>query len=423
MLSLKTVKSEENSTCKNLIYICNSKDCIKNECKEFFELHCKDNNTKGQEREKELRDKILKILREQGFDVNFQLKPINDDKDTYRKIQEKSRLEQISKQKCFLYDNVNKVKEFCRDGSEINPYNITLELREVISGTINEIIFRWWNYIWWSIPYQRPYGRQMRFILWDKAHDSPFGLISLQSPVLKMAVRDKALGIKKEELDFWINKSMYAQRVGALPPYNELIGGKMVALSLVSNEIREAYKRKYKDYITIIQGRKLDSDLLFITTTSAFGKSSLYNRLKYNGRAVAESLGYTQGSGSFHIPDDIYEEIIEYLSSKGLNTARGYGHGPSRKLKLLSKGFRYLGLPSFEYHGIKREFFLFSFVENLRSVIQEKADPIWINRPFEEMVEYWKERWAIQRAKNTFDWRNFRAEKFFREVSHMLEEL
>jgi len=54
--------------------------------------------------------------------------------------------------------------------------------------------------------------------LWDKTHDAPFGLISLQSPLLKMAVRDNYLGIPGDELDRWVNKSLHAQRVGALPP-------------------------------------------------------------------------------------------------------------------------------------------------------------------------------------------------------------
>lgn len=81
--------------------------------------------------------------------------------------------------------------------------------------------------MWWSIPYQHPYGRQMRFLVWDTYHDLPFGLINLQSPILKMSVRDKSLGIPDKEVDLWVNKSMNAQRVGALPPYNELIGGKL----------------------------------------------------------------------------------------------------------------------------------------------------------------------------------------------------
>src|SRR5690606_17672524 len=153
---------------------------------------------------------------------------------------------------------------------------------------------RWWNLLWWSVPYQKAYGRQMRFLLWDKIHNAPFGLIGLQSPVLKMAVRDNYLQIPKETLDVWINKSMQAQRLGALPPYNQLLGSKMVALSLTSNEIRRAYKKKYKNVKTLLEKRLIEPDLLFITTTSAYGRSSIYNRLKYKNELVAESLGFTK---------------------------------------------------------------------------------------------------------------------------------
>ena len=133
----------------------------------------------------------------------------------------------------------------------IDPQNISLELRPVITGSLEEVIFRWWNLTWWSIPFQRAYGRQMRFLLWDTTHNSPFGLICLQSPVLKMAVRDKWLDLPSDKLDLWVNRSMNAQRVGALPPYNELIGGKMVALTLSCNEIRKDYKQKIQNHVSI----------------------------------------------------------------------------------------------------------------------------------------------------------------------------
>ena len=373
--------------------------------------------------QRKLRERIIQVLKEQGFKINPHVRPKRCSKTTYRRIQQKARFEQLSLHKNFLVDSIKKVKNCCRDGSEIIPERISLELREVQSDSFEEILFKWWNLIWWSIPFQRPYGRQMRFLLWDIAHNAPFGLISLQSPVLKMAVRDRWLGLSNDELDIWVNKSMNAQRVGALPPYNELLGGKMVALTLSCNEIREAYKRKYKDYISIIKGRKLEPDLLFITTTSAFGKSSLYNRLRYNGEVIAECLGYTQGSGSFHIPEELYEEILKFLLSIGVNVARGYGHGPSRKLKLISIGLKYLGLPKFQYHGIKREFYLFPLVKNLREVIHKKEKPQWFNRPFSSLVDYWKERWAIPRAKRMPEWEDFNSNNFIKATEKILKQL
>jgi len=370
-----------------------------------------------------LKEQIIQALRKQGFKINPHVRPKEYTKTVYRRIQQKARSEQLSLHRDFLIESVRKVKNYCRDGSEIIPDRISLELREIQPGSFEEVLFKWWNLVWWSIPYQRSYGRQMRFLLWDTAHDAPFGLICLQSPVLKMSVRDNYLGIPKDELDLWINKSMNAQRVGALPPYNELLGGKMVALTLTSNEIREAYREKYKNYISIIKERKLEPALLFITTTSAFGKSSLYNRLKYDGEVVAKCLGYTQGSGTFHIPEELYEELLEFLKNQGVDVARGYGHGPSRKLKLISLGLKYLGLPRFEYHGIKREFYLFPLVKNLRGVIQEGEKPIWIDRPFDKLADYWKERWAIPRAERRPEWNKFESNKFFQEAEKILKRL
>jgi len=373
--------------------------------------------------EKRLKEKIIQALKDQGFKINPHIRPTGHSKRTYRRIQRKARLEQLALHKGFLQRNLTKVKHYCRDGKDIEPDKISLELREVSSRSLEEILFRWWNLVWWSIPYQRSYGRQMRFILWDTTHDMPFGLILLQSPVLKMSVRDKYLEIPKEELDLWVNKSMHAQRVGALPPYNKILGGKMVALALTSNEVREAYKRKYNSSKTIIKKRFITPDLLFITTTSAFGKSSIYNRLKYNGKIVAESLGYTKGSGTFHIPEELYLEILEFLAKRGVDTSRGYGHGPSRKLKLISLAFKYLGLPKFEYHGIQREFYLFPLVKNLKEVIKRKEEPIYVDRPFNKLVDYWKHRWALPRAERKPEWKNFEAKKFFKKVEKILKEL
>jgi len=370
-----------------------------------------------------LRERIINVLEEQGFKINPHVRPWESSKEAYKAVQQRSKLEQISHHKVFLKECFEQAKIYCRNGKDIVPDEIKLELQEVKSDSFEEILFRWWNLIWWSIPYQRSYGRQMRFLLWDSVHHAPFGLIGLQSPVLKMSVRDNALEIPKDELDIWVNKSMSAQRVGALPPYNELLGGKMVALTLASNEVRDAYKKKYESRTTIIKCRQLEPDLLFITTTSAFGKSSLYNRLKYKDEVVAECLGYTQGSGSFHILEELYEEILKFLADKGVDVTRGYGHGPSRKLKLISVGLRYLGLSSFEFHGIKREFYLFPFVKNLREVIRQQQTPVWFDRPFHELEDYWRERWAIPRAARKLEWNGFKAAEFFERAGRMLEKL
>lgn len=361
----------------------------------------------------ELRERIIKILEKQGFKTNSILELNENSKEEYKKLQEVAMLEQYKASKKFILSNMNKVKEFTVDGSQLKPEDIDLELREVKAGSLDEIIYRWWNLVWWSIPYQKPIGRQMRFLVWDKAHNAPFGLLCLQSPILKMADRDRYLKLKKEDLDIWVNKSMNAQRVGALPPYNQLIGGKMVALALISNEIRNTFEIKYKD--------KRINELLFITTTSAFGKSSIYNRLKYKDGLVAKPIGYTKGYGTFHIPNDLYKDILSFLNSIGVNTETGIKAGSSRKLRLIHKAFKYLDIPSYTHHGINREIYLFSLVDNLEGVIHNEEVPRYYDRPLKDIVDYWKERWAIPRALRKNEWLDYKTLDFFREKYILIE--
>jgi len=371
-----------------------------------------------------LRTKILNSFEESGFLIEgSKITPAQTSKTWIRKISDNVRREQLSKHKKFLNRFMNQAKNYTRNSWDINPANISLELRYVERNTFEESIFRWWDMVWWSIPYEHPCGRQMRFLLWDTGHDAPFGLIALQSPVLKMSVLDDYLDIPKEELDFWVNKSMSAHRVGALPPYNDLIGGKMAALALTSNEIRQKYASKYGTSRTINKERKLGPDLLFITTSSAFGKSSIYNRLKYRDELVAKNLGYTKGAGTFHIGESIYQELLCLLRKRGINISKGLDTGPSRKLKLVSSGLRELELDNFQYHGVRREFYLFPLVANLLEVIHNGSTPIWLDRPFKDLANFWKERWAILRAQKVNTRDLFSVQEFFQETKEMLEYL
>jgi len=378
--------------------------------------------------EEELKEKIIKALKEQGFEIHSQLY-VDNDKETFKQIQYKAKLKQLSAYKKFLQENLSLAQSYCRDGKEIEVDKISLELREVLPNTLEEKLFRWWTFIWWSMPYQNPIGRRMRFILWDITHNMPFGLIQLQSPPLGIKVRDEYLGIKGKEGLFWLNKSMNAQRLGALPPYNEILGGKMTTLAIVSNEIREAYERKYSSNKTIVRGI-IENELLFLTTTSAFGRSSIYNRLKYNDEPIAISLGYTAGSGTFHIPDELYKEMLEFLSQKGISITKNLksrcsknSYTKTRKLWIISKVCRLLGIKNITHHSIQREVFLFPLVKNLKEVIKHNEEPIYYNRPFEKIVDYWKVRYAIPRAERKPEWREFKAKTYFEEVRKMLEEV
>ena len=263
----------------------------------------------------------------------------------------------------------------------------------------------------------------MRFIVWDKYHNAPIGLIGLQSPILNWGPRDKYLGITPEKRDYWVNQSLSAQRIGALPPYNDILGGKLVTLLMTSNVVRERFREKYSGKKTVMQGRTLPADLLFVTTTGAYGKSSVYSRIRFNDTSVSKFVGYTQGFGTFHVPNALYEDLLTYLEKRGVDTKRGYGTGPSRKLRLIDEALNMLGFANGVTHGIKRALYLFPLATNLSDVIQKGKKPEWQDRTVEDLTACWKEKWAYKRArKNKCYYREFSGDAFIRETKRDIKK-
>ena len=372
---------------------------------------------------KALKFNIVKILKLQGYKVKpngFFLK--NDERDTKRQAHYIAKAERMLDNESLVIDQSDFVKQFMVDGKELDVTKIDPVLVEVKPGTKWETLFRWWNLVWWSLPYEKSYGRQMRFVLWDKYHKAPMGLIGLQSPILSWSVRDNYLDIGPTDRDFWVNQSLNAQRLGALPPYNNLLGGKLVAAMMSSDYVRRKFKEKYSNIKTLMKDRSIPADLLFITTTGAYGKSCVYSRFKMNGIEMAKFLGYTNGTGSFHIPNFLYEDLILYLKKLYYDVQRGYGNGPSRKVRLIDQALTLLGFKNGINHSIKRSVYLFPFAKNINAVINKGEKPQWNKRSQKQVADFWKQRWAIPRAEKDKRYQEFSKEKFIEQTFLELKE-
>lgn len=310
-----------------------------------------------------------------------------------------------------LAGGADEARLFCPDGADVDPRRIRPELRPVEPGTAGERLFRWWSRAWWSVPYQKACGRQMRFLVWDAGNGFPMGLTCLNSPILAMAARDKFLGITAASRIRWVNMSMNAHRVGALPPYNRLLGGKLAALSLISDEVREAYGAKYGG-VHRTPGAP-PSRLLFVVALGAFGKSAMYGRLRYGGADVARHIGYTEGFGTFHLPDAIVGDVMSVLRARGIDTRVSFERGRSQKLRLLKRGLLILGLGGLHRHGVRRAVYVFEVAGNVRDMIAGRAvEPEWPDRPFADLASFWMRRWALPRHERMPEWRDFRAGAF-----------
>lgn len=150
-----------------------------------------------------LKEKLILTLKAQGFIINPHLKPKKDEKDALKRMHQNKRNEQLTLHKKFLVAKLPKIQDFSVDGRELKPNKIDLEIVEITSNkSFKSKLFFWWNLVWWSLPYTKPIGRQMRFVLWDNFHNAPFGLIGLQSPPLRSSVRDDFLALNSKNVDF-----------------------------------------------------------------------------------------------------------------------------------------------------------------------------------------------------------------------------
>jgi len=372
-----------------------------------------------------LKKLITSSLTDQGFSISIDGKIFLKERsrEINRKVHLLAKAERIAKRQEFIRKFSTIAGTNIPNGADICVDKIQPILIEVTPNSIAEEYFRWWNLIWWSLPYERAYGRQIRYIIWDDYHRAVIGLIGLQSPILSWSVRDKYLNISHDKRDTIVNQSLSAQRAGAVPPYNYLLGGKLVAMLMTCDQVRKDFKRKYSNVETIIKKREIPARLLFLTTTGAYGKSSIYQRLKYQGDALARFIGYSQGSGSFHIPNSLYEMLLEYLKHNNYDITRGYGAGPSRKLRLIDTALSRLGFQNGVEHGILRAVYLFPLAKNLENVIQKDKRPIWYKRNIGELTDFWKERWALPRASRNSSYKAFKVGEFMDSVANEIDIL
>jgi hypothetical protein len=370
----------------------------------------------------ELRQAVIEELEALGFqwhEGELRL-PEDQTRALYRHLHEPARLVELERRQDWLRRRLPHYIHFFADGREIEPDQIEPSMVEVDEKWEYEL-FRIAR-LTWSLPYSKGYGRRLTFLVIDQHNERLIGILRLQSPPLSFPPRDKLFDYPEGRKTELVNQTMDIQTLGALPPYSRLLGGKLVALAAVSNEVRAAYRRKYEGAETEMEGRVLPPHLVALTTTSAFGRSSLYNRLRYYDETVARPIGYTEGYGSFHLLR-LYPQFRDFLEAQGVSTYGGYGTGPRRKWQTMVRALARLGFSSeLLKHGVKRESFLFPLVQNLETYMTgQDAEPAFRNLPFADLAAYWKERWLLPRADRVDGWRGWQRERI-REMLILEEE-
>ena len=215
---------------------------------------------------------------------------------------------------------------------------------------------------------------------------------------------------------------------GAIPPYNELLAGKLVALVALSPHVVSDYRQRYgnrpSDIASRLKGENVirPAELVFLGTTSLYrAGTSQYNRLKLPAGLLCsgapavrwERLGETTGYGTLHISRLTLQCLEEVENEGGVSLINNiFGEGPSPKLRLIRQGITDIFEPGqrdvldeLTKHSMGRlvygawlavngRAYLNGSIDHPTYYFDQSLDPI---EGTERIVDYWRERWLLPR--------------------------
>lgn len=365
----------------------------------------------------ELRKKVILLLAKQGYVISNGkiVIPNFSDKSTIRAAHRVAVDHNIQRAKGGLYRYEDKLLQRIANGSEVSPTHFKPRLLEVQRNTEDELLFRYVR-LHWSIPVSAGYGRRMRFLVIDEYNEKLVGIIGLGDPVFALEPRDRWIGWATSEKQSRLSAVMDAFVLGAVPPYSFLLGGKLIAMLATSNEVREAIERKYRGRKTRIRGVTHDGRVVLLTTTSALGRSSIYNRLTFQGRKLMHSVGYTKGSGDFHFNNGLYKELKSFAEKNSSASAKDarWGRGFRNRREVIRKALSGLGMQAdLVYHGVKREVYVAPLARNTREYLRgEQGEPVWFDQAASDLIDAFVERWLLPRAQRDQRYLEFNREQY-----------
>jgi uncharacterized protein DUF4338 len=356
----------------------------------------------------QLRDAVARAVRRRLRDLNV------DDKLDARRLHGPA-VEQVRKDaRHRLAAWEEDLLQHFASGADVEPALIHPRL-VLVEHEAQARLFRYAS-LQWSIPVSAGYGRRLRFLVEDAHNGKLIGLLGLGDPVFALTDRDNWIGWSSTRRERRLRCVMDAFVLGAVMPYSMLLGGKLVALLATSSEVQDAFWRRYRGSTSLISGRQQRHRLAMVTTTSAFGRSSLYNRLRLDGKDIWTRVGATRGHGEFLFTGRLYDRLYEFVSKHALPTARAAGWGEDiywrNRREVIRKALGLLGLPyRLHIHGLARDIYVAPLGPNAREWLAGIDKTLELTRlSVDELSAQAMSRWVLPRAARTPQWAAFQSE-------------
>jgi hypothetical protein len=247
-------------------------------------------------------------------------------------------------------------------------------------------------------------GRNLNFFVKDAKSGKYLGVICISSDFLDLTPRDSVIGWPRElkTQGGMINHTAIGSTIVPFQPlgYN-YVGGKLLALLCLSDEVQNLWKKQYGD------------TLIGVTTTSLYGKTKLNGLSQYDNLDHWQKMGFTAGSVSFEPARDTRYLIREWLKAKHsrkyfewyvAKKPSGQPHKRDHKNRSLAFTYTKLGVPKDIIRTDHARGIYFSPLYNnsyefLRGEIKEDALVKSFDTSYESLVDIWKNKHAKGRIK------------------------
>lgn len=209
---------------------------------------------------------------------------------------------------------------------------------------------------------------------------------------------------------------------GSIPPYNELLGGKLISILSCSPTVISDYTHRYENQISEIASRMKgqrvirDSRLVYLGTTSLYAiGSSQYNRIKVpiseNRNLEFRKMGITEGYGTVFFSKEttsLFSKLLE-LQDGGKKINHVFGEGTSPRFRLISKGLSSIGIKAeaFLKHYSPRIVYSINLADNTNEYLlgfdkdvnygYDLNNSVIVKQKTQEIIDYWYNRWLTKR--------------------------
>jgi len=304
------------------------------------------------------------------------------------------------------YLNLQPVLEYTDDSSIMSAKGIDGSDIQVDNKRSKELPEKWntaRNFIS-TMKNNSNIGRNLNFFVRDAKSSKYLGVICISSDFLDLTPRDSVIGSPRElkTQGGMINHTAIGSTIVPFQPlgYN-YVGGKLLALLCLSDEVQNLWKKQYGD------------TLIGVTTTSLYGKTKLNGLSQYDNLDHWQKMGFTAGSVSFEPARDTRYLIREWLKAKHsrkyfewyvAKKPSGQPHKRDHKNRSLAFTYTKLGVPKDIIRTDHARGIYFSPLYNnsyefLRGEIKEDALVKSFDTSYESLVDIWKNKHAKGRIK------------------------